>query len=79
MELDIDRQKVRDTREALGLSLADAAELAGMKSRQQWQRIEKNPDVGITVKMLGTLARVLKLDPCALLVKPPAKRTRRTK
>ncbi|MEM9753663.1 MAG: helix-turn-helix transcriptional regulator [Planctomycetota bacterium] len=57
--LPIDTAKIRELREAAGLTLAEAASRARMKSHQQWWQVEagKRPDPSVTT--LQRMAHVL--------------------
>lgn len=62
----LDVEKIRKLRLKQGLTLQQAADRAGMKTRQAWSRIESGgqPNLGIQhldriAKVLGVKARVL--------------------
>ena len=55
----LDRQKVKDRREALKLSQEEAAKLAGFRAFQQWARLEQN-DTDARASTLMAVAKVLR-------------------
>lgn len=71
----LDLAKMKALRIKAGLTLDDAAKLAGFKGRQQWHLIESGVRADIRVSTLPKLAKALGCDPCSLLVKEkPAKK-----
>ena len=69
----LDRQKMRELRDARKLTQGAAAELAGMTSKSQWSDVETGRSGGITLKLLGKIASALDVNPADLLVKPHAR------
>lgn len=63
----LDRKKVKATREALGLTAAQAAKRAGFKFRQHWHNIEAGRVGSVTLDTLAAVARALGLKPKDLL------------
>jgi transcriptional regulator with XRE-family HTH domain len=63
----LDRKKIRELREALGLSQVDAAKRAGFLRSQFWSDIESGRRSGITLKTLDKLAKALNVHPRDLL------------
>lgn len=64
-----DYQKMRELREQQGLTMAQAAEAAGLSRRSHWNDIEKGKKKAITVETLEGVAKALKISPCDLLTK----------
>lgn len=67
----LNRAKMRELREALGLTQDDAAERAGFSGgRSRWSEIETGKRrSGVTLDTLYAIAAALNCDPCDLLVK----------
>jgi transcriptional regulator with XRE-family HTH domain len=66
----LDRAKVRQLRESLGLSQSQAAEKAGMSGgKSQWSDIESGRTGGITLATLARIAAALDVPPGKLLVR----------
>ena len=64
----LDLDYIRSRREALGLSLADAAKLAGWgKNRGHWFDIESGRKPNPTLKTLVQMAAALKCKPGKLI------------
>lgn len=55
----IDMAKIRRLREGLGLTQDQAAEKAGLGSRQRWNDIESGRKSGVTVETLERIAKAL--------------------
>ena len=53
-------QAIRQKREALGLTLVQAAKAAGMNGKQAWHAIEAGTNKNVTLATLKAMARVLK-------------------
>jgi transcriptional regulator with XRE-family HTH domain len=58
---------IRQRRNQLGLTLADAAERAGMRSLIQWQKIESGTTRDPQVSTLLRIAKALRIKPERLL------------
>lgn len=67
--LDVD--KLRELRIAAELSMAKAAEKAGLGTRQRWQAIESGGATNINLATLEAIARAVGAKPAELL-KPAA-------
>jgi transcriptional regulator with XRE-family HTH domain len=66
----LDTEKIRQLREKLGLTLEQAADAAGLSSRQAWHNIESGAvggRRGITLDTLNAVAKALKCDAKDLL------------
>ena len=55
----IDHEKIKALREALGLSQDEAAQKAGMGSRQNWNSVESGRRDNMTIASLEAIAKVL--------------------
>jgi transcriptional regulator with XRE-family HTH domain len=55
----LDTEKLRQVREGKALSQADAASLAGFKSRQAWSKIESGDGTELTLATLNRIAVAL--------------------
>jgi transcriptional regulator with XRE-family HTH domain len=66
-------EKIRQLREAAGLSMDQAAKLAGMNSRQRWYEVESGLRANITIGTLDAMARALGVEPADLLAKAKRK------
>lgn len=55
----LDVEKVRAIREGLGLTQEQAAQRAGFKSRQHWNKIEGDRAGAITLDTLDAIAKAL--------------------
>jgi transcriptional regulator with XRE-family HTH domain len=67
----LDRGRIKELREALGLSQTEAAARAGLKAgKTQWSAIENGRTGGITLATLGKIAAALGCDPCDLILAP---------
>ena len=66
----LNRQKMKELRETLGMDQGQAATAAGIK-RPHWNMIENGRGGGLTVSTLGSIARALKCSPCDLLLEEP--------
>lgn len=55
----LDRAKLRQLRETQGLTMDDAAKLAGLPNRQRWNDIENGRKPNITLDTLDKIARAL--------------------
>jgi transcriptional regulator with XRE-family HTH domain len=55
----VDNNKIKVLREKLGLSQADAADKAGLKSRQAWWNIESGHQANLTIAILEQIAAAL--------------------
>jgi transcriptional regulator with XRE-family HTH domain len=62
----LDLQKIRQLRDALGLTQDQAARRAGMNSRQAWNNIESGRQ-SPTLSTLARIAKALKVRPRELL------------
>lgn len=62
MEL-LDYERIRPAREAMGLSIAEAARRAGMKHRQAWYEVEAGKQTNVTLERLAQVAAVIGLRP----------------
>lgn len=63
MQQQLDREKVRELRKALGLSQTEASEAAGFRGgASQWSDIENGHRPNLTLETLGKIASVLKVD-----------------
>ncbi len=61
----LDTHAIATRREALGLTMNDAAAAAGFKSRQHWYAIEageKGNKLGLTLSTLNAIAKALHCD-----------------
>ncbi len=61
---------IKSRREALSLTQEQAAEAAGLKSKQHWYAVESGATggkSGITLGTLNAIAKALKCDPKELL------------
>lgn len=70
----IDHRKMKQKREALDISQADAASRAGLARKQAWYVIESGKQLNVTMETLYGIARALECDPRDLLVPPPSRR-----
>lgn len=59
--------EIRRRRERLGLTMAQAAEAAGMSHRQAWYRLESGQRKSVSLATLIVISRVLKAKVDALL------------
>jgi transcriptional regulator with XRE-family HTH domain len=55
----LDTEKIRRLRERAGLSQSQAAEKAGMKTRQRWHQIESGTIANIELDTLESIAKAL--------------------
>jgi transcriptional regulator with XRE-family HTH domain len=55
----LDAAKIRQLREALGLSQVQAAKLAGLPSSQVWSDIERGRRKNLTIESLERVAKAL--------------------
>jgi transcriptional regulator with XRE-family HTH domain len=60
----LDADAIRSRRERLGLSLTEAAKLAGFRSRQHWHAVERSAAGGKSNVTLGTLNAIAKALDC---------------
>jgi DNA-binding XRE family transcriptional regulator len=63
----LDLEKIKVAREKAGLTQQQAAESAGFKTRQAWNRIENGAQANIGLDTLAKIAKVLKVKPRDLL------------
>jgi transcriptional regulator with XRE-family HTH domain len=63
----LDIEKIRKLRERTGLSQAEAAEKAGLGTRQRWHRIESGLVTNIELDTLASIAKALGVKPKDLL------------
>jgi transcriptional regulator with XRE-family HTH domain len=63
----LDTEKIKSRREKLGLTMDEAAKVAGFKGRQHWYMIESGRRQNIELETLAALAAALKCDPKSLL------------
>lgn len=63
----LDWKKIRQLREALGLSQVDATKKAGLSSSQIWSDIERGRRLNVTLETLDRLAKALNVNPRDLL------------
>ncbi len=55
----LDIAKIKSLREKAGLSVADAARAAGLKSRQHWQGVESGTAANPTLQTIEAIAKAL--------------------
>lgn len=55
----LDRAKLRELRESRGLTMEQAAKLAGMPNRQRWYDVESGRKPNITLDTLDRIAAAL--------------------
>lgn len=55
----LDVEKIRELREKAGMSQAEAAEKAGLKTRQRWHQIESGTITNIELDTLERIATAL--------------------
>jgi transcriptional regulator with XRE-family HTH domain len=65
--IELDLKKLRELRLQRGLSMEQAAKLAGLPSRQRWYAIESGRRANVTIQTLGGICRALKCKPQDLL------------
>jgi transcriptional regulator with XRE-family HTH domain len=65
MAVDFDR--IKELREKLKLSQQEAADLAGINSRQRWNDIESGRNPNMRVDTLEAIAKALGVKPADLL------------
>jgi transcriptional regulator with XRE-family HTH domain len=63
----LDLEKVKRLRDAKGLSMAEAANRAGLKSRYSWWIIESGKSANVTLSTLDGIAKALGVNPKSLL------------
>ena len=63
----LDCDKIRVLREGRGLTQAEAAKLADMKTRQEWNDIEGGRRKNITLELLSRIAAALGVNAKELL------------
>jgi transcriptional regulator with XRE-family HTH domain len=63
----VDVAKLKRERDARGLTMAQAAKLAGMQSAQAWDRVENGDGLSLTLRTLNTIASGLKIPAKDLL------------
>ncbi|WP_428938846.1 helix-turn-helix domain-containing protein [Fontivita pretiosa] len=63
----LDLDKLRELRQRRGLSMEQAAKLAGMANRHRWWDIESGRRPNITLATLDAICRALKCKPQDLL------------
>lgn len=67
-ELQLDLKEIRRRREALNLTMEQAADAAGLGSRQGWYNIESGRGgIDVRISTLGRLAKALQCAPDDLL------------
>lgn len=66
-DLKIDLKKIKARREALGLSMEQAAKAAGLSGRQTWYHIESGQRPDVAVSTLGKIAKALQCEPVDIL------------
>ena len=64
----LDVEKIRAMREKLGLSQQEAAERAGIGSRQHWNKIESGTNTNIKIDTLEAIAKALGVSAKSLLI-----------
>lgn len=67
MEMPVDRLKIKQLREKLGLSMEEAAQRAEMGGKQNWYGVESGTRDNVTIETLERMARVLGVKAKALL------------
>lgn len=76
----INREEIRRRREAIGMTMVEAAVAAGFKHRQQWYAIETGQRKGLAVETLSAVARALRCNIDDLMQpSQPEKPTRKRK
>ncbi len=63
----LDTERIKAQREKLGLSQQEAAEKAGMGSRQRWNDVESGRKANISIETLEAIAKALGLSAKSLL------------
>lgn len=63
----VDLPKLKREREQRGLSMAQAAKLAGMRTAQSWDRVENGDGLSVTLRTLNKIAHGLKIPAKDLL------------
>jgi transcriptional regulator with XRE-family HTH domain len=63
----LDVEKIKSLREKLGLSMQDAAEKAGIGSRQNWNKIESGANTNVKLETLEAIAKALGVSAKSLL------------
>lgn len=63
----LDVKGIKSRREALGLTLAQAAQAAGFETRQEWYHIESGRRLDVKISTLNKLASALQCAPEDLL------------
>jgi transcriptional regulator with XRE-family HTH domain len=67
-DLHLDTKKIRQLRNALDLTMEQAAEAAGFTSgRQYWYQLESGRQTDVPISTLGRIAKALKCKPEDLL------------
>jgi transcriptional regulator with XRE-family HTH domain len=56
----LDLPKLKERREKLGLTMQQAADAAGLESRQHWYMIESGRKANVTLETLAKLAEALR-------------------
>lgn len=71
----LDTGKMKELREDLKLTQEQAAQAAGMSSKQQWYDIESGRKDNVSLETLAKIGRALNVDPAELLLpsKPKGK------
>lgn len=67
--LRLDIEKVKQIREAKGLTMQDAARSSKLKTKQAWWNIENNTNGRITLATLERIADALGIEPEQLLTR----------
>jgi transcriptional regulator with XRE-family HTH domain len=63
----LDTKRMRELREAAGLTQAQAAKRAGWDDKQFWWHIESGDRADVTLSVLARIAKALKVRPRDLL------------
>ena len=63
----LNTKKMREKRQALGLTQQEAAEKAGFGDRQRWSDIESGRRSNVTIETLEQIAKTLGVKACDLL------------
>ena len=78
MGQELDREKMRERRKALGLNQTEAAERGGFTGVQQWSDIERGHKPNVTMETLARIAAALECD-ARDLITPADKKPRKLK
>lgn len=73
MSDEIDRDEIKRRREALGLTMEEAAQRAGFSGRQRWNGIEKGERQEVAFSTIVAVAKALGCT-CDDLIKKPRKK-----